>query len=78
MGWARCRSGESGWAVVKTFTEDIEMLEAQQKLTADRSLDYRTIATPADAGPTRARGIVLRLLREEKAGQVDRCSENRP
>jgi phenylpropionate dioxygenase-like ring-hydroxylating dioxygenase large terminal subunit len=54
-------------AIIKTFNEDFEMLEAQQELLKDRSLDHRTIATAADAGPTRARGIVQRLMREEEA-----------
>ena len=54
-------------AVTKTFHEDVWILEAQQQALIDRSLDYRTIATEADAGPTRARGIINRLIREEQA-----------
>jgi len=54
-------------AVTKTFHEDVAMLEAQQEALLERSLDYRTIATVADAGPTRAHGIVNRLMREEAA-----------
>jgi Vanillate O-demethylase oxygenase C-terminal domain len=53
-------------AITKTSHEDIAILEAQQEAVVERSLDYRTIATAADAGPTRARGIVQRLMREEQ------------
>ena len=43
------------------------MLEAQQLVVDERSLDERSLLTMADAGPTRARGIIARLLREEHA-----------
>jgi phenylpropionate dioxygenase-like ring-hydroxylating dioxygenase large terminal subunit len=54
-------------AIVRTFNEDRAMLEAQQLVLAERSLDDRTLSTHADAGPSRARSIIARLLREERA-----------
>ena len=55
-------------AIVKTFNEDRAMLEAQQLVLAERALDTRTLATHADAGPSRARSIIARLMRDEGAG----------
>jgi len=53
-------------AIVKTFNEDRAMLEAQQRVLEEHSLDERTLLTQADAGPSRARSVVARLLREEQ------------
>jgi hypothetical protein len=55
-------------AIVRTFIGDKAMLQAQQVVTTERSLDERSLLTLADAGPTRARGIIAGLLREEHAG----------
>ena len=52
-------------AVVRTLDEDKAMLEAQQLVVDERSLDERSLLTLADAGPTRARHVIGRLLREE-------------
>src|SRR6185437_7759479 len=54
-------------AITRTFIEDQAMLEAQQVVTQERSLDERSLLTLADAGPTRARGVIARLMREENA-----------
>jgi phenylpropionate dioxygenase-like ring-hydroxylating dioxygenase large terminal subunit len=54
-------------AIVTTFNEDRGMLEAQQEVLEERSLDTRALLTDADAGPSRARSIIARLLREENA-----------
>jgi len=54
-------------AVVRTFNEDRAMLEAQQQVLEERSLDSRTLLTLADAGPGRARSVIARLLRAEQA-----------
>lgn len=54
--------------ILRTFGEDQAMLEAQQQVLEVHSLDERTLATLPDAGPSRARSIVSRLLREEHAG----------
>ena len=53
-------------AIVKTFNEDREMLEAQQVTLEEASLDQRSLMTDADAGPSRARSVIARLLREEQ------------
>jgi phenylpropionate dioxygenase-like ring-hydroxylating dioxygenase large terminal subunit len=53
-------------AIVKTFNEDREMLEAQQLILEERSLDDRTIATRSDVGATRARQIVARMIEDER------------
>jgi len=53
-------------AIVRTFREDQAMLEAQQEVMEERSLDTRTLATQVDAGPSRARSIIARLAREEQ------------
>lgn len=53
-------------AVVRTFNEDRAMLEAQQLVLEQCSLDERTLLTHADAGPSRARSVIARLLREEQ------------
>jgi len=52
-------------AIVRTFNEDKAMIEAQQLVLDERSLDERSLLTVADAGPTRARGIIGRLMREQ-------------
>jgi vanillate O-demethylase monooxygenase subunit len=54
-------------AITRTFIEDQAMLEAQQVVIQERSLDERSLLTLADAGPTRARGVIARLMREENA-----------
>ena len=54
-------------AIVRTFNEDRAMLEAQQRVLEERALDNRTLLTHADAGPSRARSVLARLLREEQA-----------
>jgi phenylpropionate dioxygenase-like ring-hydroxylating dioxygenase large terminal subunit len=56
-------------AIVKTFREDQAMLEAQQQVLEERSLDTRTLATKVDAGPSRARSIIARLARSEQTQQ---------
>lgn len=54
-------------AIIRTFNEDRAMLEAQQLVLEERSLDERTLLTHADAGPSRARSVIARLIREEQA-----------
>lgn len=56
--------------ILRTFGEDQAMLEAQQRCLEERSLDTRTLATKPDAGPSRARGIVARKLRDEASGAL--------
>lgn len=56
-------------AIVKTFTEDQEMLEAQQRVLEEHTLDDRTLLADCDAGPSRARSIVAKLLRAEAAAE---------
>lgn len=58
-------------AIVRTFNEDKDMLEAQQVVLDECSLNDRTLLTLADAGPTRARGVVSRLIREERGAGAD-------
>ena len=57
--------------IERTFNEDKAMIEAQQLALDERSLDERSLLTVADAGPTRARGIIGRLLREEKVAGAE-------
>src|SRR5258708_946008 len=52
-------------AIVRTFREDQAMLEVQEEILEERSLDTRTLATRVDAGPSRARSIIARLGRDE-------------
>lgn len=54
-------------AIVRTFNEDRAMLEAQQQVLEECSLKGRSLLTHADAGPSRARSILARLMREEQA-----------
>jgi vanillate O-demethylase monooxygenase subunit len=54
-------------AILRTFQEDQEMIEAQQHRLEGRSLDDRTILANCDAGAARARSIVARLMRDETA-----------
>jgi vanillate O-demethylase monooxygenase subunit len=54
-------------AIIRTFNEDRAMLEAQQCVLEETSLDSRTLLTLADAGPGRARSVIARLMREEQA-----------
>jgi vanillate O-demethylase monooxygenase subunit len=51
--------------IEKTFGEDQVVIEAQQRALAGTSLDQRTVFTSFDAGATRARRIVQRLLEAE-------------
>ena len=52
---------------LQTLTEDIDMLEAQQTMLADRALTTRTVHTRYDAAPDRARAIVARMLKADGA-----------
>ena len=53
--------------IEKTFLEDKLVIEGQQAAMASRSLDDRTVFTSFDAGATRARRIVQRMLDAERA-----------
>ncbi|HXP30214.1 MAG TPA: aromatic ring-hydroxylating dioxygenase subunit alpha [Stellaceae bacterium] len=57
-------------AIVKTFNEDRGMLEAQQQVLEEHALDERTLLADCDAGPSRARSIIARLMREEAAARA--------
>jgi vanillate O-demethylase monooxygenase subunit len=52
--------------IEKTFREDQVVIEAQQRALEGTSLDRRTVFTSFDAGATRARRIVERLLDAER------------
>jgi vanillate O-demethylase monooxygenase subunit len=52
--------------IEKTFLEDKFVIEGQQSVMAPQSLDQRTVFTSFDAGATRARRIVERMLDAER------------
>ena len=50
---------------LETLREDIEMLEAQERMVADRPLASRTLFTRYDGAPDRARAIVRKMVERE-------------
>jgi phenylpropionate dioxygenase-like ring-hydroxylating dioxygenase large terminal subunit len=64
-------------AIIKTFKEDQEMLEAQQQILEERSLEERTILANCDAGASRARSIVARLARAEQVAPAQPAALSR-
>jgi vanillate O-demethylase monooxygenase subunit len=52
--------------IMKTFTEDRAMIEAQQKILDRVPLEARTVYTKADQAPARARQIVADMVTREQ------------
>jgi vanillate O-demethylase monooxygenase subunit len=63
---------------LETLREDIEMLEAQERMVADRPLASRTLFTRYDRAPERARAIVRKMVEREHAGRGVTARRLRP
>jgi vanillate O-demethylase monooxygenase subunit len=57
--------------ITRTFEEDRQMLEAQQRILDGVSLDTRTVYTRADQAPSRARAQVAALIARESGTAAD-------
>jgi len=57
-------------AITRTFEEDRDMLEAQQRVLERVPLEARTVYTASDQAPGRARSIVAGMLAREAAARA--------
>ena len=73
--WSYCRNYklDDAWVtqtiyddVKRTFFEDRDMIEEQQKLIDSDRLDARTIDIAVDAGPLQVRRMIDRIIRREQ------------